>query len=211
MRIVGVSANAPIQSPGETPRPFAYRPTTQLPLSGATVIARTSILPADVVAAMSAAVRGVDPLIPVVQPGTMQSHDDRSMAVPRAATQALGGLGGLAIVLAAFGIYSVVAFNVGKRGGEMGVRMAVGATRAQVTILVIRDTMGIVMAGLVLGLGAAAIFTPVLRSFLVGIAPLDGPTFAAVAALVTVVALVAIWIPARRAGRSDLSAVLRAE
>ena len=108
-------------------------------------------------------------------------------------------------------IRTAVAFNVAKRRGEMGVRMAVGATRAQVTTLVIRDTMGIVMAGLVLGLGAAAIFTPVLRSFLVGIAPLDGPTFAAVAALVTVVALVAIWIPARRAGRSDLSAVLRAE
>ena len=211
VRIVGVAGDVPVQAPGEAPRPFAYRPMTQGRGSAATVLARTSMPPAGIVPSMRAAVRAIDPLIPIMQPGTMADHVSRSLAIPRAATQALVALGLLAVVLACFGVYSVVAFNVGRRTSEMGVRMAVGATSAQVTMLVVRDMMAVVLAGVIVGLGAASLLTPVLRRLLVGIEPLDLPTFGAVAALVALVALTATWIPARRAGRGDLTAVLRAE
>jgi ABC-type antimicrobial peptide transport system permease subunit len=156
-------------------------------------------------------VRAIDSLIPVMQAAPMREHVGRSLAIPRAATRLLVLLGALAILLACVGIYSVVAFSVARRRGEMGVRMALGATAAQVVRMVVREMMALVGTGVVAGFALAAFLAPALRSLLIGVRPLDTATFAGVGVLVATVALLTAWLPARRAAEANPAAVLRAE
>jgi putative ABC transport system permease protein len=210
VRIVGVVGDVPLQSPGEIPRPFVYRPVAQRLLNSATLVVRTPASPVDVLAAMRTEVRSVDPLIPMMSVRPMAEHVERSLSLPRTAMQLLLGFAALAVVLAAVGVYSVVAFSVARRQNEMGVRMAVGATSAQVTHLVVREMMRLVAAGIAIGLLLAGLLAPALRSLLVGVQPFDLVTFTSVAVLITLIAACSTWLPARRAGRTDLTAILRA-
>jgi ABC-type antimicrobial peptide transport system permease subunit len=142
--------------------------------------------------------------------GTMAEHAQRSLALPRTAMQFAIGFALLAVVVACVGVYSVVAFSVSRRRTEMGVRMAVGATSTQIIRLVIREMMRLVAIGVALGVLLAILLAPALRSLLIGIQPLDLPTFAVVAATIALVAALSTWLPARRAGRTDLANILRA-
>ena len=209
--IVGVARDVPIVSPGETPRPFVYRPFAQGGFGRAALIMRGSGEPAALIAAVRQEVRAVDPLIPLMQPAPMQGHIDRSLAAPRAAARLLTALGLMAVLLACVGIYSVVAFSVARRRNEMGVRMALGATAPQVVGMVVREMAQLVTIGVAAGLALAAFIAPALRSLLIGIQPLDARTFAIVTAGVAAVALITAWLPARRAAEANPAAVLRAE
>jgi putative ABC transport system permease protein len=115
------------------------------------------------------------------------------------------------LALAAVGIYGVLAYSVTQRTHEIGLRMALGAGRANVMRMVIRQALVPVLTGVVIGLVAATAVTRVLRSFLFEVAPLDGLTFSAVSALLVVVAVAASWLPALRATRVDPMAALRSE
>jgi predicted permease len=209
--IVGVARDVPIVSPGETPRPFVYRPFAQGGFGRAALVIRGSGEPAALIAAVRQEVRTVDPLIPLMQPAPMQGHIDRSLAAPRAAARLLTALGLMAVLLACVGIYSVVAFSVARRRNEMGVRMALGATAPQVVGMVVREMAQLVAIGVAAGLALAAFIAPALRSLLIGIQPLDARTFAIVTAGVAAVALITAWLPARRAAEANPAAVLRAE
>jgi putative ABC transport system permease protein len=209
VRIVGVVGDVAIQSAGETPRPFLYRPVAQRTLNTGTLVVRTSGPPSAVLPAMRNEVRTIDPLIPMMNVGTMDDHIQRSLALPRTAMQLLLGFAALAVVLACVGVYSVVAFSVARRRTEMGVRMAVGATSSQVTRLVVRGMMTLVAAGIAIGLLLGVLLAPALRSLLVGVQPFDVPTFAVVGMVIALVAAFSTWLPARRAGRTDLAAILR--
>ena len=209
--IVGVARDVPIVSPGETPRPFVYRPFDQGGFGRAALVVRGSGDPDALIAAIRQDVRAIDPLIPMMQPAPMQEHIDRSLAAPRAAARLLTGLGAMAVLLACVGIYSVVAFSVARRRNEMGVRMALGATAPQVVRMVVREMARLVVIGVAAGLALAAFIAPALRSLLIGIQPLDARTFAAVGAAVAAVALVTAWLPARRAAEANPASVLRAE
>lgn len=211
IRIVGVAGRVTIETPGEAPAAFFYRPFAQAGFTRATLIARTAGDPAPLVRLIRQEVRAIDSLVPVTLATTMTEHIARAMAVPRAAAVVLSASGVLAVLLACLGIYSVVAFSVARRRTEMGVRMALGATSAQVVRLVLREMLTLVVVGLAAGVALAALIAPALGNVLVGIQPLDPVIFAAVAALVGGVALATTWVPARRAANTDPAAVLRAE
>jgi predicted permease len=209
VRIVGVVGDVPIQSAGETPRPFLYRPAAQRMLDTATLVVRTSVPPSAVLPLMRNEVRSVNSLIPMVNVGSMDDHIQRSLALPRTAMQLLLGFAALAVVLACVGVYSVVAFSVARRQKEMGVRMAVGASSSQVVTLVVREMMILVGLGTAIGLVLAGLLAPALRSLLVGIQPFDAVTFIGVCGVIVFVAVISTWLPARQAGRADLAGILR--
>jgi ABC-type antimicrobial peptide transport system permease subunit len=117
----------------------------------------------------------------------------------------------LALLLAATGVYGVVAYSVAQRTNEIGVRMAVGATSGQVATMVMREGAGLGVLGLILGLSGAYAVSGVLTRFLYGVAPTDGISFALAAACLLLVALVATYLPARRAMRVDPMVAVRAE
>ena len=209
VRIVGVVGDVPIQSPGETPRPFLYRPVAQRMLNTATLVVRTSGSPSTVLPLMRNEVRSINPLIPMMDVGTMENHIQRSLVLPRTAMQLLLGFAVLAVALACVGVSSVVAFSVARRRREMGVRMAVGASSHQVTRLVVREMMTLVGIGTAIGVVLAGLLAPALRSLLVGVQPFDAVTFIGVGAMIVLVAAISTWLPARQAGRADLAAILR--
>jgi predicted permease len=207
VRVVGVVSDAAIVAPAEPPRSFVYRPYAQMGGSRAAIVARTDRDPSTL--ALAQAVRAVDPKLPIVEAGTMASHVNESLAVSRSAASLLTAFGALAVALAIVDLYSVVSFSVSRRRAEMGVRMALGARGGQIVSMVIRETLGVVGAGVAAGLGLAALATPVIGSLLVGVRPIDVPTFAGAAVAFALAATAAAWLPARRASRASVVAALR--
>ena len=133
------------------------------------------------------------------------------MASRRFTTVVLGAFGGLALVLAALGIYGVLAYSVAQRQREIGVRMALGAQQSAVRRLVLGDGMRAVIPGVVIGIGIALALARILDSLLYGVAATDPLTYAAVIVVLLVVAMFASWVPARRATRVDPMIAIRAE
>ena len=123
----------------------------------------------------------------------------------------LGIFAGVAVVLAAIGLYGVTTYAVAQRTREIGIRMALGAQRVEVLTLVLGQNLTWIVAGVVLGLGGAVLMTRYLRGLLYGLTPLDPSTFAAAAVTFAVVALVASYVPARRATQVDPVVALRSE
>jgi ABC-type antimicrobial peptide transport system permease subunit len=123
----------------------------------------------------------------------------------------LGAFGGLALVLAALGIYGVLAYSVAQRQREIGVRMALGAQQGAVRRLVLRDAMRAVIPGVVVGLAVALGLAKLLRTMLYGVSEMDPMTYAGVVVVLLIVATLASWIPARRATRVDPMIAIRAE
>ena len=136
---------------------------------------------------------------------------DTDIAPHRIQTAMIGGLALLALVIASVGIYGVMAYLVSQRTQEMGVRMALGAHRADVVMLILSRGVKIAVAGVVIGTAAAAGFSRLMQSFLFGVTPLDPSIFTGVGMLLLVVALIACVIPARRAASVDPARALRAE
>lgn len=212
VRIVGVVGDVKVRTPDESPTPMFYRSLGQS--SGAsrlTLVARVSGDPRGTLRMMRQELSQLDADVPVYQAGTMEDHLDTAMALPRAAAGMLGAFGGLALLLASMGLYAVVAFAVARRTGEIGIRIALGASGVNVVGMVIRETMLVVAIGVAAGLGLTLIATPVLESFLFNVAPSDPMTLGSVALLLGLVTLVATWLPARRAAASDPMAALRKE
>jgi ABC-type antimicrobial peptide transport system permease subunit len=157
------------------------------------------------------ALASVDPTLALARIATMDDRLAGTLARPRVNALLLAGFASTALLLAALGIYGVIAYSVVQRARELGIRIALGARRDDVLRLVLRQGMTPVAAGLVLGLGGAAAASRVLQSLLYGVAATDTVTYGAVAAFLTVVAMAASYLPARRAARSDPMMALRAE
>jgi putative ABC transport system permease protein len=167
--------------------------------------------PAALVAPIRAELGRLDPEIAAADVAGMRTIISGSVADRRAYMILVGAFGALALVLAGVGLYGVVAFHVAQRTREMGVRLALGATRARVLALVVAQGMRLVGAGLLLGLGAAAVATRPLASLLFEVSPRDGVSFLAAPALLALVGLAACYVPARRATRVDPVVALRGE
>jgi len=153
----------------------------------------------------------LDPNVPLYDVQTMEGRIERSLGPRRLAMLALAGFAALAVVLAALGIYGVMRYTTGQRTHEIGIRIAIGAQRGDVVRLVLRQGMTIVAAGLGIGLAAALVLTRTMRAVLFGVGPHDPLTFIVATALLAGVALIAIWLPARRATRVDPITALRVE
>jgi putative ABC transport system permease protein len=160
---------------------------------------------------IAAAVRAVDPGQPVADVQTMESSVSADLARPRFTVIVLGCFGAAAILLAALGIYGLVAFSVGQRSKEIGVRVALGAQPGDVISLMMRRSLGLIAGGLAAGLAAAAVLGRVVTALLFGVSAADPVTLVAVLGLLTLVGGLASYLPARRAVAINPVAALRAE
>jgi putative ABC transport system permease protein len=215
LTIVGVAEDVKQTGMSDKQRDTIYQQLAQITqpffLSHMTFVARTAGDPRRVAAAIRAVVRSIDKDQPVQRVALMQELVADSTAEPRFQARLLGAFSLLALILAAVGIYGVLAYSVTQRTHEIGIRMALGAERRNVLFLVLRRTLALAGAGLVLGTAGALATTRVLARFLYEIKPTDPATFITVAALLTGVALLAGLIPARRATKVDPMVALRYE
>jgi predicted permease len=207
--VVGVARNVKFSDLTETPAPFMYLPLAQNWLSSVSLLVRTAGDPDALAAPIRDAVHSLDHTLP---PPAVVSLDDAASVVllpQRFAVIVTATLGALGLLLASIGLYGVVSFSTAQRTREIGVRMALGATAADVVRLVVRDGMGVVGIGIGIGLAAGALATQVLRPLLFGVDPLDAATFITMPLLLTGAAFVASVLPARRAAAADPLLALR--
>jgi putative ABC transport system permease protein len=199
----------------EEPRAEMYIAHAQLPAHiqsaprGMTLVVRTNGDPLGIAGAVREAVRAVDRNLPVSDIRTMEAVAGAALSQPRFVTFLLGVFAAVALTLAAIGIYGTVSLLVAERTQEMGIRLALGAERSSILKLVLGQGLWLTLAGLVLGLAGAVVLTRTLAGLVYGIGTLDPLTFAAVPALLCVVALLACLVPAVRAASVDPIATLR--
>jgi putative ABC transport system permease protein len=209
--VVGVVADVRQTSLEMEPRPDAYIPMAQARVSGAELIVRTSVEPYAVLPAVKAAVYSVLPDVPLRNIGTLEESMAKRLAERRLSMLLLALFGLLGIAIAAVGIYGVMAYLVSQRTREIGVRIALGATRSSVVLTVLRDAAAMVAAGLGIGGIAAWYLSAASKAFLFRVEPTDPRAFAAAVASLLLAALAASVIPARRAANVDPMVALRAE
>ena len=213
MTIVGVVADVHHGGLDQPAQPEMYVPYMQRPErlgSGATIVMSSAAPPAQIAGVIRDRVRAIDTNVPV-KVSSMSELLAGTIASRRFTTLVLGAFGFLALVLAALGIYGVLAYSVAQRQREIGVRMALGAQQGAVRRLILRDAMWAVVPGVVLGLGFALVIAKLLQSLLYGVTSTDPVTYAGVITVLMLVAMLASWIPARRATRVDPMIAIRAD
>jgi len=198
---------------GAEPVPEVYLSYLQDPFAWPylTMLVHTSVDPMKLVASIQSAIWSVEKDLPITSIKTMEQIRSHSIAQPRLTALLLSVFAALALILAAVGIYGVMAYSVTQRTHEMGLRMALGARASDVLALVVGQGMLLAGAGIVLGLAGAFAMTRVLEKFLWGVRPTDTFTFIVVSLLLVAVALLASYLPARRATRVDPMVALRYE
>jgi predicted permease len=211
LEVVGVARDGKYRSLGETPHPYIYQPVLQSYDPRMTLVVRTTGDPRSFTTAVREQIRSLEANLPVAGVKTLQEQVDLSLFPSRVAAWILGGFGVLALLLAAIGIYGVVSYSVAQRTREIGVRMALGAKRRDVLRLVLGEGLFVVAAGLGTGLLLAVAATRLIGGFLYGVGVTDPLTFIGVPAVLGMVALVASYIPSRRATKVDPLVALRYE
>jgi putative ABC transport system permease protein len=186
-----------------------YVPYLQDRVSGITLLVRGARDARPLVPEIRAAVASLDRELPLSAVSTMDEVLSDSVSAKRFSMVLLAVLGACAMLLASIGIYGVTARSVAQRMPEFGIRMALGASSGNVILLVMRQNLTLIGAGTAIGLAAAAVFSRFLSSLLYGVSPYDAPTFAIASVTLAFVALVASYVPARRATQVDPMAALR--
>ena len=209
VEIVGVVKDVKVASLTEDPRPQFYRPLDQQGGFVVSYIVRSTGDQAAMAGTLSRVVREVDSRLPVLQATTMDDYLTQQLLIPRIGTSILAGFSLTALILAALGLYAVVAFAVGERAKEVGIRMALGARGPHVVWMTIRGVMLTVVAGLVAGLALSIGAAQSLTTVLYRVSPTDPVTLVVVTIVLALVALAAALIPARRATRVNPLVVLR--
>jgi putative ABC transport system permease protein len=213
--VVGVVGDVKQRSLDETRNPVIYTPYAQSPIPfmmrDITFVVRTAPDPAALIAPARRAIDAVDPNLPVFDAATMSQLVSETVDEPRFNTVVLSAFAALALLLAVVGIYGVMSYATAQRTHEIGIRMALGAEREDVLKLVVGQGIRLTLAGVGIGLTGAFALTRLLAKFLYGVGPLDPATFAGAAVLITAVALLATYIPARRATKVDPMVALRYE
>jgi predicted permease len=206
--VVGVVGDVRYASVREDPPPTLYQAAPQSTMRRMIVVMRTAGDPATLIDPVRAAVRRLDPNLPVTSVATQAEEIERRFAQDRLFAGALSIFGGLALLLAAIGLFGLMSYNVSRRGQEIGIRMALGARRVDVMRMVLTESAGMVAAGVALGLTAIVVLGRLVTTFLFGLAPTDAATIAVAVALIVVVSTFAGFLPARRASRVDPNVVL---
>lgn len=209
--VVGVAHDAKYSSLGETIQPYFYLPLSQVLRARTSLLIRTIGDPSALAPQVRDLVRQLDPALPIVALGTFRERLAFSLLPARAGGLALGAFGLLGLLLASLGIYGVVAYGVSQRRREIGIRMALGARGRDVVQVAIGDGMRLVLIGLGIGLALAVGAAFLARGLLYGLAPIDPISFVASPVAFVVVALLASWLPARRAAMVDPMVALRSE
>ncbi len=211
LEVIGVARDAKYRWLGERAQPYVYRPVLQSFDPMMTLVVRTAGEPHSVATAIREQIRALDPKLPVADMKPMQAQLDLSLLPSRLAAWTLGGFGILALLLAGLGIYGVVSYAVAQRTREIGVRMALGASETNVLRLVLREGLLVIGIGVSAGLMLAAVVTRLITGFLYGVGATDPLTFVGVPILLSLVAIAASFVPARRATKVDPIVALRFE
>lgn len=209
--VVGVVETSKYTNVGEDPQPQAYVPRLQSYNPAITLVFRTAGDPEEILETVRAEVRSLEPALPLNNPQTLETAVGQALWTSRMAAILLGVMGGLALLLAAVGIYGVTAYSVTQRRHEIGIRMAMGAQGKDVLRLILGQGLTLVAVGLVLGLLTAIAAARKIAPLLFGVSPTDGVALAGTALVLAVVALIANLIPAQRAAAVDPVRVLRRE
>jgi len=209
LRIVGVTRTARIRSLGEAPRPFVYRPYSQAYTSFPTLVARTQTSAESLLEPLAVVLRSLDPDIVIFEMETMERHLAALLLPMRLAAVVISAVAFLALALASIGLYGVVSYAVARRTREVGIRMSLGASADDAVRLLMRGGLRLVLGGAAAGLALAFLSARALQGLLFGVQPVDPLTFIAVPATLLAVALLASWLPARRATRIDPLRALR--
>jgi putative ABC transport system permease protein len=188
-----------------------YFAAAQFPQSTMTVLLRTTREPAALAATLRAAIRAIDAAVPADQVRPLDDWLTEAVAQPRLTTTLVAAFAAMALLLAGIGIYAVAAYGVGQRRPEIGLRIAVGATRAQIVAMILRSGLTSAGAGMLIGFAGALAVNRLLAGLLFDVRLEDPLAFVSVAAVLGVIALVACYLPARRAARVDPLVTLRSQ
>lgn len=209
--VAGILGDIRHRELGSEPAPEIYLAHAQFPSDFVAFVVRSPLPAEALIPAVRGIVRAIDPEIPIFKAETMESWVSGTVAVPRMTSVLLAGFAGLAVLLVAVGIFAVMAYAVSQRTREIGVRMALGANSSAILGGVTRDAARLAVAGIAIGLLGSWLLPRVLSTLLVGVSAADPLVWLGAAALLLIVALVASWVPARRASRVDPVTALRAE
>ncbi len=210
-QVIAVARDSKINSLTERRRPFVYVPMLQDYSPQMTLEIRTLSDARNMISAIRSEIQQIDPNLSALNIQTLNDRVDGSLQGERTQATLLGSAGLLALLLASVGLYGVMAYSVAQRTREIGIRMALGASRKDVMGLVLKQSVSLVSAGIVIGLGVAFGVTRLIASSLFGITAVDPVTFAGMSLLLIAVSLAASYIPARRATKVDPMIALRYE
>jgi putative ABC transport system permease protein len=211
LTVVGVASDARQIGLAEEPPPIMYIPYQQFSLPFTNVAVRSTLPPETVTAALSAVMSAVDPELPIGEVESLEHVLSGAIAEPRFRTYLFSAFGIVALILAAVGVYGVISFSVAQQTREIGVRVALGAAPRQVVFPIVLRGLGLALTGVAVGLLGAYFASRAIASFLYGVDATDPATFAAVAGVLLLVAMLASYVPARRALRIDPMMALRSE
>jgi predicted permease len=209
--VIGVVGDVAYTTVNASPSSFVYFPVYDAFRPDTTLVIRTTGDPAPFTERVRAAVHRLDPNLPLFDVRTMAQHKDTVLFLPRMTASILGAFGAIALVLATVGLYGLLAFVVGQRTPEIGVRMALGARRSEIVRLVVGQGVRLTLIGAALGFTLAFLLMPLVSSQLVGVSARDGLTYAATALVLVAAAGLASYLPARRAAAVDPIGALRYE
>ncbi|MDB6148506.1 MAG: permease, partial [Spartobacteria bacterium] len=211
IEVIGIARNSKALTLGEVPTPMVYVPFVEIPDGGISLFVHTATTPGLMLSETHRIVRDIDTHIPITYEKTVRDHMAFALWPSWMGAILLGSLGILALVLAAIGVYGVMAYSVSQRTRELGIRMALGAQSGQVLGLVLRQGMVLAGIGLAMGLFAAFGSTRLAGTFLYGVNPSDPVVFLGVTSLLAAAAFAACYLPARRALKIDPIIALRSE
>jgi putative ABC transport system permease protein len=209
--IVGIVGDVRDIALGQDPGPMMYVPYAQAPFWGANVVVKSALSPSSVAAAIRQEVQKIDKDLPVTEVAMMPDIIETSVAQPRFRTFLLGLFAAMALVLAATGIFGVISYSVSCRTNEIGIRVALGASRGSILRMVLRETLVLTFAGMALGIPCALAASRLLGHMLFGVSVNDPATLASVTFALAAVATLAGYVPARRAMSVDPMVALRYE
>jgi putative ABC transport system permease protein len=211
LEVVGVVKTGKYRNLAEDPKPFFYYAMSQRRPATAALVIRGNVDPRSLVGAVRSEIQALDRRVPVFGVKTMDQHKTYALWAPNMAASLSLAFGLVAILLSAVGLYSVMAYVVSQRTREVGIRMALGANRGDVMKMITRQGMRLAAVGVGIGLLLALALAQVLSSLLIGVSGYDVSTFILVPVLLAVVALLACYLPARRATKVDPLVALRYE
>jgi predicted permease len=211
MTIVGVVPSVKNRKLDEDTKPYVYFPAAQWGSRDMSLVVRVTNEPMALIPAIRQQVASLDAELPLSDVGTIEQALSRTLATKRLTNLLLASFAATALLLALIGIYGVMSLNVGSRISEFGIRMALGAQSRDVLKLVIRQGMILALIGVAIGLVASFAVTRLIKTLLFGVGATDPLTFGVIASLLTFVALLACWVPARRATKVDPMIALRSE
>jgi putative ABC transport system permease protein len=209
VQVVGVVRDVKTSSLQEPPTPMVFYSADQATIGGFSLVARASGDPAALTGALQNALKEVRGTLPVTRLLTMEAHLGAALAQPRLAAALLGGFSLLGLLLAALGVYAVVAFSVERRTQELGIRAALGASAASIMRMVVGQSLATVLIGIAAGLALAFVAVRGMQGMLFGVGAADPATFVTASVLLLAAATVAAFLPARQAARADPVDALR--